>query len=294
RWLYLLPAGARDAANALTALAQTPTDERLATLSLSFEHTPQITATLSNLSQRQSWTPAELEVVRTHYQRRGIHFKPPALQAMLDAWSHPAEFGEAYLAALQSYYQVFFAEEEQRIHPALQMGAQHAASLAGRLTLPDLLDELSHGVHIADLAEMEEVILVASYWSSPLIFMSRIDSGRLLVVYGCREEQDNLISYEEAPAALVDALKAIGDPTRLAILRYLAAEPLTPSELARRLRLRAPTVVHHLNLLRLASLVEITLLPGSERRYALRKGALNAAMTNLQSFLDITEPYSPS
>ncbi|NJN55024.1 MAG: ArsR family transcriptional regulator, partial [Anaerolineae bacterium] len=43
------------------------------------------------------------------------------------------------------------------------------------------------------------------------------------------------------------------------ILKYLSEEPLTPAELARRLRLRPPTVIHHLDALRLARLVHVTL-----------------------------------
>jgi len=88
---------------------------------------------------------------------------------------------------------------------------------------------------------------------------------------------------------LVDTFKALGDPTRLRILRFLAQQPLTPAALAERLRLRAPTVIHHLNALRRAGLVHIRLDADGERRYDLRREGLNETLTALHRFLDSTE-----
>jgi DNA-binding transcriptional ArsR family regulator len=70
----------------------------------------------------------------------------------------------------------------------------------------------------------------------------------------------------------------------LKILFYLSHESLTPSELARRLQLRAPTVTHHLSELRLASLVELS-IGHDEKRYAIRKQGLDSTFGNLTSFL---------
>ena len=56
-------------------------------------------------------------------------------------------------------------------------------------------------------------------------------------------------------------------------------------ERADRLRLRPPTVVHHLNKLRLAGLVRIELQADGERRYVLRRAGLETAIHNLDTFL---------
>ncbi len=87
------------------------------------------------------------------------------------------------------------------------------------------------------------------------------------------------------PDVLFRSMKALADPTRLRILRYLSAEPLTPAELARRLRLRAPTVVHHLHHLRLAGLVYLT-LENEGRRYQARRQAVDEACRMLEEYLD--------
>lgn len=287
RWLYLLPAGARDAADAVSTLAKIPTAERLATLSHTSEHTPEFTATLRSLSSRQSWTPAELEVIRAFYQRRDIPLKSAALLNLCQAWAHPAEFGDRYLEALQSYYRLFFIEEEQRIRPLLVSGVEHARELARHCSTERLLDTLSHGVHFSDLHSYREVILAPSVWSTPLVFYTPIDSTRLFILFGCRPAAQPLTPSASAPEPLVLRLKALADPSRLTILRHLAESPATPGELARYLRLRSPTVVHHLQLLRLAGLIEITLLPSGERRYALRREALQETLPALEAYLQI-------
>jgi DNA-binding transcriptional ArsR family regulator len=90
------------------------------------------------------------------------------------------------------------------------------------------------------------------------------------------------------PDGLLNALKALADPTRLKILRYIAQGPHTPSKLAKRLRLRAPTVTHHLNELRLAGLVNMT-MDGQEKKYTARFEALQGIFTTLQEFLKMPE-----
>jgi len=79
-------------------------------------------------------------------------------------------------------------------------------------------------------------------------------------------------------------LKALADPTRLKILHYLTQGEVTPSELARRLNLRAPTVTHHLSELRFSGLVNVT-YRGQEKLYTSRLEALDTTCENLRDFL---------
>jgi DNA-binding transcriptional ArsR family regulator len=88
------------------------------------------------------------------------------------------------------------------------------------------------------------------------------------------------------PDALLRALKALSDPTRLKILHYLSQEPLSPAALSRKLRLRAPTVTHHLQTLRLAGLVQVTLSEGKEKKsFATRAESVKATCAALEAFL---------
>ena len=58
---------------------------------------------------------------------------------------------------------------------------------------------------------------------------------------------------------------------------------------ARKLRLRAPTMIHHLGKLRSVGLVHIIISEKGDRKYALREEALEAVVKNFQVFLETSE-----
>ena len=105
------------------------------------------------------------------------------------------------------------------------------------------------------------------------------------MLFGARPNLESLRPGSEAPDLLITALKSLADSTRLIILRYLSDQPMSPSELARRLQLRPPTVIHHLRALRLAGLVHIIIGESNERRYAARLEMLQDITKSLQEFL---------
>ncbi|MBK9052401.1 MAG: winged helix-turn-helix transcriptional regulator [Chloroflexi bacterium] len=142
------------------------------------------------------------------------------------------------MPALQAYYDVFFAEDEMRIEPALREAQERAQELARSLPFPELLEELSQGVKLERTWQAPEVVLVPTFWGSPLLYFSDVTPTRRLLAYGGRPSTASIVPGEVIPDALFQALKALADPTRLRILRFLMQEPLTPAELARRLRLR--------------------------------------------------------
>jgi len=209
------------------------------------------------------------------------------LACVLDAWADAEGFGQRYLEALRAYHDVFFAEEEKRIQPALREAVSRAQELASKLDLPELLEELSQGLRVDEAVEADELVLAPSYWSTPLVIFGRVAPGREMWLFGARPAHASLVPGETVPDALVQALKALSDPTRLRILHYLTQEPLAPADLSRRLRLRLPTVTHHLKTLRLAGLVRLTLGEGKEtKRYAARSEAVTAAFQALKRFLE--------
>lgn len=71
--------------------------------------------------------------------------------------------------------------------------------------------------------------------------------------------------------------KALGDPTRLAIVRLLRDKSRTPSELLDHLRIAQPTLSHHLDILKRADLVE-TRREGQFIRYSLNMSVLDMGL----------------
>lgn len=178
----------------------------------------------------------------------------------------------------------FFAEEEQRIETPLRRSLQRAQELAEKLPLEQLIVELSQGVEFDRSFFKPTLILAPAYWLTPLLLYLQVDETTLMILFGGRPSGDSLIPGEPVPEDLMKALKALADPTRLRILRYLEEEPHTPSQLARKLRLRAPTVTHHLADLRLAGLVQIS-MRGETRLYAPRKDYLDQLCRSFERFL---------
>jgi DNA-binding transcriptional ArsR family regulator len=286
-WLYELPEP-KDVATALWFLGQVPPAERLPLLAISPDMPPDLAQLLQNVAARRAWDDGDREALRAAFS---CEKKSPArdeIDTMLEWWSRAKEFGDRYLDALHAYQDVFFAEEEERIRPALEAALTRARTLAEQLALPDLLEELSQGVRLDELPKSSEVVLVPSYWCTPLLFFGIAGDGVRLFLFGARPPDASLVPGEVVPDAILQALKALADPTRLRILRYLSEEPMTPAELTRRLRLRAPTVTHHLKLLRLAGMVQIRVDEGTdERRYAVRSGSIAATFSSLAGFLSL-------
>jgi DNA-binding transcriptional ArsR family regulator len=208
------------------------------------------------------------------------------LKTHLDGWARAEEIGEKYPEALRVYQEVFFAEEEKRIRPALKKALEQAQTLAEELELPDLLEELSQGLRFTEMPEMEVLALVPSYWVTPLMYFGSLGKDQNIWVFGARPADKSLVPGETVPDALLRALKALSDPTRLKIMHYLTQEPLSPAALSRKLRLRAPTVTHHLQTLRLAGLVQVTIGEGKEKKsFAARTEIVKATCEALETFL---------
>lgn len=288
-WIHALPAP-KDSQTVLRELEAIPLAERLARVLYSPAMPPLLREIIGEVGARHSWTEAESQQVQAIYQERwgsrlsAKEIKDEATHS-LTLWASGTAFGEGLLAGLRAYHDVFFAEEELRIRPALEEALEKARRLAETTPLPELVETLSQGVRLTKEFDMPELVLVPSYWADPLMVFGKLSEGRDIFVFGGRPADSSLVPGAIVPDALFQSLKALADPTRLRILRYLSAEPLTPAELARRLRLRAPTVIHHLHALRLARLVHLTLGPEG-KRYQARREAVDEACAMLTAYLD--------
>jgi len=297
RWIHTLTTP-KDVEHCLDELAHIPAVKRLAKLTcLPAEKAERSERErlLVTISQQGEWAAehlAELRKLKT-VQKRSETKAPTEqeLEAMLNAWANPEAFGESYLRALRSYYDVFFAEEERRIGPKLDAALDQAKERAHILPFVDFLEEISQGIRYEDVQKVETLTLVPSFWISPFIRIHTLGPREHLVTFGARASQDSIVPGDPVPDALRVALKALADPTRLRMLRYMNAEPLTMGELTKRLRLRMPTVMHHMEALRLAGLVSIHMEAkekGYRQRFGTRIENMEMLMKMLREFLEST------
>jgi len=295
-WILSLPQP-KNVESCLMALAQIPAKERLARLagrSMNNGEYVQEQQLLQSVSLKGSWSGddlAQFRELRISQTKARAHV-PDAedLMLILGAWAEAEAFGEQYLHALRSYYDVFFKEEERRIASKLKLALEHAQLRAKALSSVDLIEEISQGIRYDEMPNIKELTLVPSYWIDPLVKIHRIGETHRLWVFGARPAEDSLVPGDPIPDALRTSLKALADPTRLRILRYLKQEPLPLAELAKRLRLRIPTVTHHILALRLAGLVLIHVQSadkGARRKFSVRSDGLEETVQSLKAFLEV-------
>lgn len=282
-WIYHLP-DPKDAVTALWELRQTPPEKRMFATS-ELHECDGMEEILIDVAARRSYNQKDVENLRNTILKCEKSVKYKMVTKMLDWWSRPDEYGELFLNSVTSYYQNFYAEEEIRIAPILKASLEQAQELASKKSVKELIQTLSQGVHFKEALDYPELVLVPSFWSTPLIMWAYSpDKTRMVLVFGARPADMSLIPGEEAPENTVRVLKALADPTRLQIMRHLANENLTAAALANRLRLRAPTVIHHLDALRIAGLVYIDVEEG-KKCYTARKEAIDSTFLNLESYL---------
>ena len=284
-WLYSLPQP-KNAITVLYALQQIPPAKRGRVLFDLDSGVKPESKCLLEIAERRSWDKNDLAILAPIMGTFGHGSGEQSLIKFLNWWVRPDNFGNMLLSALQAYHQAFFEQEEKRVGPVLELGLEHAKQLAGQLSIPDLIAELSRGIRFTEELG-KELILVPTYWMTPLVHLGEINKEKKMFMFGARPSTMSAIPGELVPDGLLITLKALADPTRLKILCYLNREELTPSELSRRLNLRAPTVTHHLKELRLAGLVNLT-LHGQEKLYRARLEALDIMQGDLKGFLKNT------
>jgi len=286
-WVHALP-DAKDSAAVLRALRQIEARDRLPELAKSSGLPEKALEVLEAVAARGEWEHKDRDSLREAFKE---HKSPPhaqKLETMLTMWADLETFGNDYASALETYREVFFAEEEQRIQPALEATLDDAKQISGQLAFNELIERVSRGIRFEEGIHAQEVVMVPSFWITPLVVINELDDQRRLFLFGGRPDKESLVPGAQVPDGMLRILKTLADPTRLRILRYLSQETLSPAQLARKLRLRAPTVTHHLSALRLAGLVTLTLGEKKRKLYAARSEAIAGIFASLEQFL--TEP----
>jgi len=275
----------KNAATVIDALKKLPPSRVLETLSFPFQTPAAFKETLLNSHPGHKWTPAERQILLENARLSEQFTQSAYLDGLHQTWSDREAFGTKFVKALEAYIDNFFAEEEQRILPVLKKGLSHAQMRAGSLALPALLEELSNGVRIEKIDSYSKIVLAPSFWGSPYMFLEKLSADTLMVVFGARPDSMAIIPGDIVPDALIRSLKALSDSTRLRILRYLAQSPRTATELSRALRLRPPTVLHHLNQLRMAGMIQILLSEEGERQFSPRYDGFENTIDLLKQFV---------
>lgn len=275
----------KDSAQLIKKLKQIPEGKILESLTFHNRTPSKIKELLLETNPRKKWGKDEVDQLTYGGRMTDSKADRIRLNALYEAWSRREEFGARLVKGLEAYIETFFAEEELRIRPVLERELSHARMRAGSRPLPAMLEEITSGVRYVDLGHISAITLAPTFWGSPFMFYDSLRDFELIILFGARPGTMSIISGDIVPDALLRGMKAMADSTRLRILRYLAQEPQTAAELSRILRLRPPTVNHHLNQLRLAGMVQIYLSPSGERKFSARYEGLDDTQQLLDQFI---------
>ncbi|HEY9287806.1 MAG TPA: metalloregulator ArsR/SmtB family transcription factor [Candidatus Dormibacteraeota bacterium] len=151
----------------------------------------------------------------------------------------------------------------------LEADAAAKRQLERRTSGPRLIELATGGIVYPGEAGIDQVVLVPSVVTRPWVSTSEWDSAKII----CYPAESAADASGGSDRRLAEIYRALGDETRLRLLRELSAGDRRLTELAEALGLAKSTIHEHLGALRSAGLIRVNL--GAEKRYGLRPGLVD-------------------
>lgn len=213
------------------------------------------------------------------------------LEPLLGEWSRDAvrtflSTIEASVATMRRALAAWlerFVEIEPRVRRFAEADLATRAAERRTLATDALIERVTGGLRFLPEAHVRRVILAPSYFGRPFNHVYQGGDWRLF----CYPIADSVLESADAttpPASMVRLHRALGDSTRMRVLRLLADREWYLTELATQLDLSKPTMKHHLAILRAAGLVTMT-EEGSLTFYSLRRERIEEAGAELRRFI---------
>ena len=190
---------------------------------------------------------------------------------------------QASIVALLRAYAPMFATIEPRIRAFIERDHALRAVDRGALRGSELIEKTTGGIRWLPEVGIRRIILAPTYFSRPYNILLAGPDWRFFA-YPVADEALEAEDRLAPPQAVVRLHRALGDETRLRILKLLSDRDLYLTEIAQQLDLSKPTIKHHLAQLRAAGLVTV-IEAGTVIYYSLRRDRIEAASVDLARFL---------
>jgi len=187
------------------------------------------------------------------------------------------------LVELMTAWLPHYQEIEERVRRIIERDVELRARDIASLRPGELIERTTNGIRWLSEPGVRRVILAPSYLARPYNFTFAGDDWRMFV-YPVADDALEPHDPLAPPAAVLRLHRALGDETRLRILRLLKDRDWYLTEIAERLEFSKPTIKHHLAQLRAAGLVTMT-EEGGLSYYSLRRDRLDDASVELRRYL---------
>lgn len=164
----------------------------------------------------------------------------------------PAEAKARLVRLLREGYTRVYAPEEEAIVPQLERDAAATSRRAATSTGVELVEHATGGFVIGPDVPVAGVVLAPTCFFRPYNLITAYRDVRVFIY-----PIETSPGQNAPPPHLVRLYKALGDETRLKILRLLAGREMYLQELAKALGMSHVTVLHHVAVLRAAHLVQV-------------------------------------
>lgn len=219
---------------------------------------------------------------------------PAARASLLASWPEPKhDWIERLLrdpagvmgdvAELMTAWLPLYQEIEPRVRTVIARDADLRAGDRAELRPVELIEKTTAGVRWLSEPGVRRVVLAPSLLVRPYNFTFTGGDWRIFiypVTDAALEPHDPLAP----PVSVLRLHRALGDDTRLRILRLLRDRDFYLTEIAEQLGLSKPTIKHHLVQLRAAGLVTLT-EEGGLSYFSLRRDRLDDASSELKRYL---------
>jgi DNA-binding transcriptional ArsR family regulator len=193
--------------------------------------------------------------------------------------SDPAESKVALLELLAGWYEHVLPQLAPSDPTLAERDAEAKRELVKSIPPEQVVERLAPGIQWVPGPEIDRVVLFPAYSPRPWVYMSEY---KRVKIFCYPITLDREAAAPDDPAELVRVYKALGDESRLKLLRRLQAGPISLSDAAQEVGLAKSTTHHHLAILRQAGFV---LIQEGDDTYKLRPDLRPEPGALLQSYL---------
>ncbi|NGM80975.1 helix-turn-helix transcriptional regulator [Paenibacillus sp. 7124] len=188
---------------------------------------------------------------------------------------------DGYGPLLRLWHEQYFRHVESKMLSLLIEDASEKKLLQSKMDPGALIEYASGGVVVEDIPELETIVLLPTVHHRPIntyCFYKKL----MLVQYPVDVPVEN---EDEPPTLLLRMTKALSDPVRLRLLRYVADEPKSLWEMQSDLGQSGDILMHHLMMLRVAGLLRIHLRDEDNERFSIRPDGASELQMFLESYI---------